>query len=766
MAQTKAQLLGPVVGDVVMDVSTLSLDAEGNKVGIGHSEPDLTLHVSGVNGLPSSSGSTPTGHLTIRNKAGSTHGMFMGVSDASPWSSWIQAQDAINNATNYPLLLNPNGGNVGIGTVNPSAKLQVLGGSGDQLWLDNAGERYTQISLRNNGTQKAALWLDETNDEFDLFAASGYGIRLLAGGQERLRIDADGDLEYRYNDADTSTEVGATQVPHGFRILNQNNTLGRLAGITFAHGGGESANAGIFHETTNTANTSTAGLGDLTFWTKPTGVSHMVERLRIDSAGRMTANGVSVNNAWGGGDDLVLGGTGSGTRTGITLVSGSDTDGGIYWSHGTGNNRFAGQIAYNHASDMMSFYTNSTAQLRITSGGDVGIGDSAPDSNYGTNLSVHSTATDGARLKLSDGTTGKDNLSGLDIISTGGNAYIINRENSDMLFTTGVGAFSFTTNGFERFLIDSDGRTTAGDGNSTSGTTILQGNYNGLNKLNVIGSHYSDGGTTICYAVRPKTGSVGFVSSAGNGALKKAALEINGEFIFRSASSSTVAIDSTVTLTQKMKIDLSGKVGIGFDAESATLEVQGQNAYASSANSLATSTSKAALRVKGSNNSSDSLWVGVETSSAQPYLQGANGTGSNSKNLLLNPFGANVGIGTTSPGAKFVVSGLSMSNAAGGVELEGSWPWLKFKDTETNQASWIQYVDGGRFYIKEIDYADRNSTPSTVGTERLQINGSGKVGIGVDPDVRLHVRTSANEVGKFETTSTADMAIELKNSSG
>ena len=54
---------------------------------------------------------------------------------------------------------------LGIGTDNPSAKLQVFSGSGDQLWLDNAGERYTQISLRNNGTQKAAIWLDETNND-------------------------------------------------------------------------------------------------------------------------------------------------------------------------------------------------------------------------------------------------------------------------------------------------------------------------------------------------------------------------------------------------------------------------------------------------------------------------------------------------------------------------------------------------------------------------------------------------------------------------
>ena len=75
------------------------------------------------------------------------------------------------------------------------------------------------------------------------------------------------------------------------------------------------------------------------------------------------------------------------------------------------------------------------------------------------------------------------------------------------------------------------------------------------------------------------------------------------------------------------------------------LSVVGSQEYASSANDLATSVTKAALRVKGATNSSDSLWMGVETVNAFPYLQGANGVGNNAKNLLLNPFGGNVGVG-------------------------------------------------------------------------------------------------------------------------
>jgi hypothetical protein len=100
------------------------------------------------------------------------------------------------------------------------------------------------------------------------------------------------------------------------------------------------------------------------------------------------------------------------------------------------------------------------------------------------------------------------------------------------------------------------------------------------------------------------------------------------------------------------------------------------------------------------------------------------------KGVLSIDSSGNVGIGTTSPSAKLSITGLAMNSASSGVELEGAWPWLKFKDTETNQDSWLQYVDGSDYIIKQIDYDDRNSAPSTVGTERMRINSSGHVTIG------------------------------------
>ena len=57
-----------------------------------------------------------------------------------------------------------------------AAQLVAKAGNGNQLILDNSAERFTQINLQNNATQKAAIWWDNTNTELVLLAsATGTG---------------------------------------------------------------------------------------------------------------------------------------------------------------------------------------------------------------------------------------------------------------------------------------------------------------------------------------------------------------------------------------------------------------------------------------------------------------------------------------------------------------------------------------------------------------------------------------------------------------
>jgi len=104
----------------------MTIQPSGN-VGIGTTGPPLKLTVDGiVNNLPPTSGTTQTGGLSLRGAAPASNTMMnFGIVGASPWGGWIQVSDASDLSINYPLRLNPNGGNVGIGTTGPGSRLEV-----------------------------------------------------------------------------------------------------------------------------------------------------------------------------------------------------------------------------------------------------------------------------------------------------------------------------------------------------------------------------------------------------------------------------------------------------------------------------------------------------------------------------------------------------------------------------------------------------------------------------------------------------------------
>ncbi len=90
-----------------------------SNLGVGITSPTATLDVKGsVIGFPATSG-TEQPNAIYRIGSSPTYVVLdFGVNGGSNASSWIQSTKRDQLSMEYPLLLNPNGGNVGIGTTN------------------------------------------------------------------------------------------------------------------------------------------------------------------------------------------------------------------------------------------------------------------------------------------------------------------------------------------------------------------------------------------------------------------------------------------------------------------------------------------------------------------------------------------------------------------------------------------------------------------------------------------------------------------------
>ena len=93
------------------------------QTGIGTTTPVNKFQVETILAEPATTGVSANGNFRLSGTTGS-HVLDFGLSSAATYS-WQQSRSRSNYGTNFNLVLNPNGGNVGIGTTSPGDQLVV-----------------------------------------------------------------------------------------------------------------------------------------------------------------------------------------------------------------------------------------------------------------------------------------------------------------------------------------------------------------------------------------------------------------------------------------------------------------------------------------------------------------------------------------------------------------------------------------------------------------------------------------------------------------
>ena len=166
--------------------TALTIDSSG-KVGIGTSNPDTKLHISGgINSGPATAGSTDA--ALIVSNADDAYGIHMNV-NGSTGAGYISSQRNDGTATTYNLILQPNGGRVGIRTETPVATLCIKGPGSTDSELDIEGN--------SGGATLECINRTDTNAGQTLGLYSRNGAITFNTGTytEAMRVESTGHLE-------------------------------------------------------------------------------------------------------------------------------------------------------------------------------------------------------------------------------------------------------------------------------------------------------------------------------------------------------------------------------------------------------------------------------------------------------------------------------------------------------------------------------------------------------------------------------------------
>jgi len=212
-----------------------------SQTGIGTTSPVNKFQVEAILADPLTTGSTANGNLRISGTTG-IHVLDFGLSNTSTFS-WLQARSKSAYATNYILAINPNGGNVGIGTTAPSTTLTVGKSDGSvsgEITLNptTTSTEGGQITVKKSITNSSFDWTidqigDATTPRFRIFPGTTEtnGIVIRENGFVGLGIVNPTTKLYVNGDITANSVAGTSDARYKINIKPVTNALEKVKAL-------------------------------------------------------------------------------------------------------------------------------------------------------------------------------------------------------------------------------------------------------------------------------------------------------------------------------------------------------------------------------------------------------------------------------------------------------------------------------------------------------------------------------------------------------
>ena len=334
-----------VSGNATFDTNTMFVDATNDRVGIGTASPlaRLSIYTGSAGTLMTLQGSgTQFGFaqnvvggantLEIQTKDTTTltlatRYLIRGGTDTAnhEWYSGARGSESCQ------MFLEATTGNLGVGTVSPSSKLDVVGGiraTNGSIIANTGATVNAQFILSDNGTNKWQTYYDASAGSYNIYSTTASSVR--------LSIDSSGNLGIGTVSPVVLKSATTLQVYGNIKVGNDNArgliSLGDVSS-TGANAGIWRGAAGAYGSTGNYL--CLGGYDGITFTTGNADIASQTERVRIDSSGNVGIGTTSPSfkldvNGTGNFNGVlsIASGTGtSGANQGLAIYHGSDASG-------------------------------------------------------------------------------------------------------------------------------------------------------------------------------------------------------------------------------------------------------------------------------------------------------------------------------------------------------------------------------------------------------------------------------------------------------